>query len=115
MQELFQQGIMKLQKVPNERNPADILTRFIKTEILLEHLHRINMIPSRDDIFAKCAAFVGPHDRPSVLRDEYNHFELNKFHDTCVMICFHVHDTVLRSVHIQSLRVVTHLQPSIQQ
>lgn len=34
MQEVFQHGIMKLQKAPGEHNPADILTKSIKADLI---------------------------------------------------------------------------------
>lgn len=49
---------MKLLNVPGDRNPSGILTKHMKTDALQTHLHRFNMITTRDGIFTICTLFV---------------------------------------------------------
>lgn len=58
MLELSQGGVVKLRKVAEVHNPSDILATCVKTEALLRHIHRFNMITTRDGVFNVAAIFI---------------------------------------------------------
>lgn len=41
---------MKPRKVWGEQNLSDVLAKFVKAEVLLRCLHRLNMVTTRDDV-----------------------------------------------------------------
>lgn len=61
MQELCQNGNTTPQKAPGERDPSNIRTKFIKTDILHKHMHKFNMVTTKSVVFTTCTLFVG-HD-----------------------------------------------------
>lgn len=50
---------MKLRTVAREQDPSDILTTCVKTETLLRHIHRINMLTARDGVSKIAPIFTG--------------------------------------------------------
>lgn len=45
--EFFQRGSMKLRSLFDERRLSETLTKLVKTDVLLRHIHRINVVTSR--------------------------------------------------------------------
>ena len=48
MQDLIRSNIVKLKKVPGDLNPADVLTKHVKLDVLRRHLQRVGLHAARD-------------------------------------------------------------------
>ncbi len=44
MQELIKQGLVELRRILGTRNPADVLTKFVKADVLQRHLVTIGLV-----------------------------------------------------------------------
>lgn len=61
---------MKLRTISGEQHPFGILTKFVKTETLLRHIIRFDMIATRNDVFKIAPIFVEcVHDESSALAE----------------------------------------------
>lgn len=53
---------MKLRKVCGAQRPSGTLTKFVKTDLLLQPIHRFSMVTSCCDVFTIAPTLVVPMD-----------------------------------------------------
>lgn len=88
---------MQLREVVGDRNLSDTLTKLVKTEALLRHIHRFNMITTRDHVFKIASIFAeGVQDESSAFTDHVRVRSSASCCDTTFMLpfqCFAAHSS----------------------
>lgn len=71
MKARFQRRSMKLRRAAGKQNPPDTMANRVKTEMLLRHMHRFNMVMTRDGLFKVVSIYIERVQAVSSTRAEH--------------------------------------------